>query len=92
MKILSYLTPVFGVDAWIKLPSDPVIIPTWSIPPPPNEKNTRSPGLRLFVSTAYPLLNWAAELCGRLTPTCLYAYDVRPEQSNPTLGSDAPHT
>ena len=50
---------------------------------------TKSPGCKLFFSTATPFFIWSFDDLFNEIPKFLYTYVVNPEQSNPTDG-DAP--
>ena len=85
----SILTPVDGVDAWIICPP-PIYIATCVIDDFPNI--TKSPGCKLLLLTATPLLYCPADVLLKVIPCCLNTYDVNPEQSNPVLGELPPYT
>src|SRR3954471_8230068 len=53
---------------------------------------TRSPGSSWLWSGTDAPIAWAAECRGRLRPASAYAHEVRPLQSVPDGGFDAPHT
>ena len=54
-------------------------MPTWDIP----AKNTTSPGRRCFRETYLPFPQSIQLECGSDTPTFLYTYMTKPEQSKP---------
>lgn len=49
-----------------------------------------SPGCKFDLETLVPALACENDVLGSDTPSCLYTYDVNPEQSNP-LGVVPPH-
>ena len=53
-------------------------------------KKTKSPGLRLSLSTCTPSLIWSKVVLPTDIPKCAYTYCVNPEQSKPE-GDVPPH-
>src|SRR5215831_14735390 len=67
-------------------------MPTCSIEPVEEPKNTRSPGWRSPAEMWVLMSYWPWAECGRLTPPCAHAHMVSPEQSKPTPGVAPAHT